>query len=143
MKKSTDIEKNIIQIAKEYAIKMNDIENRILELKENNSDNKIDYFEEYKKQYNPVFQHYSTNKKRVYRGQANSYGKPTKYDGINEETNGQISFKSSSKAEVYFKTNNVFKAEYLFVLLKESDVWKIDNVKFKWYNNEKWKSNIM
>jgi hypothetical protein len=101
------------------------------------------YFVAYKKQYNPVFQQYTTSKKRVYGGQANSYGRPTRYDGIVIETIGQVNLKSKSRAEVYFKTDSNVKAEYLFILLKESDSWKINNVKYKWFNNDKWKSLIM
>lgn len=140
---NTDLGNYLIQIAKEYAVKMNELEKRICELDKNNVEDEMDVFEEYKKEYNPIFQQYATSKKRVYGGQADSYGTPPKYDGIEKETVGQVTLKSKIKAEVYFKINNAFDAEYLFVLHKETDDWKIDNVKYKWYNKEKWNKLIM
>lgn len=140
---NADIANQVIQIAKAYAIKMNEIENHISELQNSNTSGRTDFFAEFKALYHPVFQQYATSKKRVYGGQAESYGQPAKYDGIVAATIGQVNLKSASKAEVHFKTDNPFKAEYLFVLHKEGGDWKIDNVKYKWFNNEKWNPLIM
>ncbi|QQS03882.1 MAG: hypothetical protein IPK50_16500 [Fibrobacterota bacterium] len=122
---------------------MNELEIRIFETKDNYRANGVDIFEEFRKEYNPIFLRYATGKKRVYGGQANSFGKPTRYDGILIETDGQATLKSKTKAEVYFKTKNSFAAEYLFVLQKEDDEWRIDSVKHKRYNSEKWNKHIM
>ncbi|MCW3463020.1 RhsIA family immunity protein [Chitinophaga nivalis] len=140
---NADVENHLIQIAKAYATAMNELENQMMALQKNDQAGTIDYFAVYRKAYDPVFQQYATDKRRVYGGKATSYGYPPKYDGITAETAGQVNFKSKRKAEVYFKTANNFDAEYLFVLHKEGDDWKIDNVKYKWYNNEKWSSLIM
>ncbi|WP_118975306.1 NTF2 fold immunity protein [Taibaiella koreensis] len=138
MEERISLEHHLVAIARAYAIAMNEIENRIFELAQADSRGLKDYFEEYRKLYQPVFLEYATGKKRVYGGQANSYGRPTRYDGINEETNGKTTLKSPNRAEVHFETANAFHAEYLFVLLKEAGVWKIDNVKYKWYHAPKW-----
>lgn len=140
---SSNVENEIIHIAQQFSIKMNEIETFIHESSNSNKDSETNYFDEYNKLYQPIFLEFATSKKRVYGGQANSFGKPTRYDGINSETIGIANVKSKNKAEVYFKTENMFKAEYLFVLHLESEAWKIDNVKYKWYNNEKWKPLIM
>lgn len=138
-----DLENHLIHIARSYAVKMNEIENQIFETYENDKTRLTESFAAYKAQYDPVFQQYATSKKRVYGGQANSYGRPTRYDGITAGTTAQATVKSKSKAEVYFQTDNQFSAEYLFVLHREGEEWKIDNVKYKWYNSEKWSSLIM
>lgn len=138
-----DLETHLIHIARSYAVKMNEIEIRIFEIYENDKTGLTESFAAYKAQYDPVFQQYATSKRRVYGGQANSYGRPAKYDGITTETAARATVKSKSKAEVYFQTDNQFSAEYLFVLHKEGEEWKIDNVKYKWYNNEKWSPLIM
>ncbi|MBK9579444.1 MAG: hypothetical protein IPO40_20425 [Fibrobacteres bacterium] len=143
MEPNQALETHLIQIVKEFAIKMNELEIRIFETKDNHRANGVDIFEEFRKEYNPIFLRYATGKKRVYGGKANSFGKPTRYDGIMVETDGQATLKSKTKAEVYFKTKNSFAAEYLFVLQKEDDEWRIDNVKHKRYNNEKWNKHIM
>jgi len=140
---NTDLENHLIQVAQEYAIKMNEIENHIFETAQTDIEGKTDYFVAYGKLYNPVFQQYASNKKRVYGGKASSYGRPTQYDGIVAETIGQANLKTKNSAEIYFKTDNDFEAEYLFILHKESDNWKIDSVKCKWYNEEKWEQIIM
>ena len=90
----------------------------------------------------PIFQKYCTNKKRSYGGKANSYGIPTKYDGIESYIEKKIDLKNKNRMEVYFKTNNQFKAEYLFVVLRSKKLWRIDSVKDKWYNKEKWNTII-
>lgn len=138
-----DLENHLIHIARSYAVKMNEIENQIYEMQENDKAGITDCFTAYKAQYDPVFQQYTTSKRRVYGGQANSFGRPTNYDGITATTTAQATVKSKSKAQVYFQTTNQFNAEYLFVLHREGDEWKIDNVKYKWYNSEKWSALIM
>ncbi|MBK8804022.1 MAG: hypothetical protein IPN71_18595 [Fibrobacteres bacterium] len=112
------LETHLIQITKEFAIKMNELEIRIFETKDNYRADGVDIFEEFRKEYNPIFLRYATSKKRVYGGQANSFGKPTRYDGILIETDGQATLKSKTKAEVYFKTENSFAAEYLLCYKK-------------------------
>jgi hypothetical protein len=138
-----NLQNTIIQFAKDFALKMNAIEKRIVELDKNNTDGTIDCFAVYKKEYNPVFQQYTTTKKRAYGGQANSFGEPTKYDGIEKNTVGQLNPKTKSRVEVVFKTDNSVKAEYLFVVLKKKEGWRIDNAKYKWNNAPIWKSLIM
>lgn len=143
MEDNVSLEGYLIQIARTYAVKMNEIESRIFELAEADIESGKDYFDEYKKKYQPVFQQYATSKKRAYGGRADSYGRPTRYDGITEMIPGHATLKTKSRAEVYFETFNDFEAEYLFVLLKEDGEWKIDNVKYKWYRNPKWGALIM
>ncbi|MBK9577514.1 MAG: hypothetical protein IPO40_10585 [Fibrobacteres bacterium] len=137
------IENHLIQTAKEFAVKMNELETRIFEIDRIRDDDGVETFKEFRNEYIPIFQQFATSKRRVYGGQANSFGKPTRYDGIKNETEGRADLKSSAKAEVYFKTGNIFEAEYLFVFRKENGEWKIDNVKHKRYKQEKWDMLIM
>lgn len=122
---------------------MNELEIRIYEMNKNGTPDGMDIFKEFRKEYDPIFQQYATSKKRVYGGQATSFGKPTNYDGIEMNTVGQVTLKSKNKAEVYFKTTTNLDTEYLFVLCKDGSEWKIDNVKCRRYKLEKWKKHIM
>lgn len=143
MEDNASLEDHLVHIARTYAVKMNEIESRIFELAEADIESGKDYFDDYKKEYQPVFQQYATSKKRVYGGRADSYGQPTRYDGITATIPGKAILKTKGRAEIYFETGSDFEAEYLFVLLKEDDEWKIDNVKYKWYRNPKWGALIM
>ncbi|WP_160716892.1 NTF2 fold immunity protein [Chitinophaga solisilvae] len=140
---NTALEHQLVQIARSFAVQMNEIEGRIFTLQQNDKEGKIDHFAVYREAYDPVFQQFTTDKRRVYGGQATSFGWPPKYDGITQETTGKAEIKSKSKAEVYFQTNNRCSAEYLFVLHRKADEWRIDNVKYKWFYNGKWSSLIM
>ncbi|EAH0358306.1 hypothetical protein D3H00_13905, partial [Listeria monocytogenes] len=46
-------------------------------------------------------------------------------------------------AEVYIKTKTNFDDEYLFVLLRKADEWKIDSYKNKRYRSEKWQNKLL
>ncbi len=131
-----ELKEYLEQMVLEYSTQMNELELKYSELDEKNTN--IDYFLAYKKEYFPIFEKYCTNKKRAYGGRGDNFGSPAQYDGIENSVESKVEIKTKSRAEVYFKTNNNFKAEYLFVVLKKSGEWKIDNVKYKWYEKEKW-----
>ena len=135
------MEKHLADLVLEFASKMNAIEREIVELDEKNPDE--DYFDEYERKYLAIFREYCTDKKRTYGGNADSYGSPSKYDGIENFIEQKTTIKNKNRAEVYYKTNNDFEAEYLFVVLRKNGIWKIDNAKYKWYGNEKWQSMII
>lgn len=136
-----ELKKYLIDFVLEFGSKMNELEREIVEKAESNPGK--DYFEEYEKKYLPIFQEYCTDKKRIYGGKSDSYGIPTRYDGIESSIEKTITIKNRNRAEVYFKTTNNFEAEYLFVVLRKNDLWRIDNVKYKWWKSEKWKSQIL
>lgn len=136
-----ELENHLIQLTLDYGSQMNELEKDICEKDE--KDPTTNYFDEYKKRYKPIFESYCTDKKRVYGGQANSFGIPTKYDGIEDAIEKSVLLKNKNRAEVYFKTNNDFKAEYLFVVLRKNDVWKIDSVKYRFYDKGNWKTQIL
>ncbi len=139
-----ELEEYLLSMSLYYGTKMNEIENYIYKLHDENRENQeIDYFPEFRKLYLPVFEAFATDKKRVYGGKADSFGFPSKYDGIENFIESSVILKNKNRAEVYFKTNNNFDAEYLFVLIRKNDLWRIDNVKYRWYNNKKWSSTIM
>lgn len=139
-----ELKKYLLSMALYYGSKMNEIENYIYKSsKENKGKQGFDSFGEFRKLYLPVFEAFASDKKRVYGGQANSFGFPSKYDGIENSTETFVTPKNKNRAEVYFKTNNNFEAEYLFVLVRKNNLWKIDNIKDRWYGNEKWSSTIM
>ncbi len=131
----------LINSVLEFASKMNELERDIVEKDEKNPEK--DHFKEYKDKYLPIFHKYCTDKKRAYGGKADSYGTPTHYDGIEKAIDQKVVFKTKNRAEVYFKTNNDFDAEYLFVVLRKNETWKVDNVKYKWFGSDKWKPKIL
>ena len=125
----------------EYASTMNKIEKDIC-LKEEKEPEK-DFFPEFEKRYLPVFKKFCSDKKRAYGGQADSYGIPTNFDGIEKNTENSVELKNKNRAEVYFKTRNDTHAEYLFIVLRKNNVWRIDNSKERWYGEEDWESMIL
>ena len=131
----------LISLVLEYTSIMNKIESDIDS--KSAEEPKKDFFPEFKERYLPVFEKYCSDKRRVYGGQANSYGNPTKFDGIEKNIEKSVELKNKNRAEVYFKTDNDFDAEYLFIVLRKNGTWRIDSAKDRWYNNEKWKSVLL
>jgi hypothetical protein len=125
----------------DYASQMNTIENDIC--KKEDAEPEKDFFPKFKQRYLPVFEAYCSDKKRSYGGQADSYGSPSKFGGIENFVEYSVELKNKNRAEVYFKTTNDENAEYLFVLLRNNKVWRIDNYKDRWYGKEKWRSGIL
>jgi len=139
-----ELKEYLLSIALYYGSKMNEIENHIYKLSEENREKQdFDDFSEFRKLYLPVFEAFASDKKRVYGGKADSFGYPSKYDGIENSIESSVSLKNKNRAEAYFKTTNNFDAEYLFVLVRKNNLWRIDNIKDRWYNSEKWGSVIM
>ena len=136
-----DLKNYLTSLVLEYASTMNKIEEEIC-LKEQNQPEK-DFFPEFKKLYLPVFEKYCSEKRRIYGGKADSFGIPTKFDGIEKHTECSVDLKNKNRAEVYFKTDNDEDAEYLFVLFRKSNIWRIDNAKVRWYEEEKWDTVIL
>ena len=131
----------LINLVLEYATAMNAIERDIYAQSE--AEPEEDFFPAFDVRYRPVFEAYTSKKRRVYGGKAVTFGQPVKFDGIETAIESTVTLKNKSRAEVYFKTVNTFKAEYLFVLLKEAGEWKIDNAKHRWYGDEKWNPKIL
>lgn len=129
-----ELKENLIKLVLEYTTQMNEIESKYFKSKD---------FDGYGKEYTKIFEKYCTNKKRAYGGRADSFGEPTKYDGIEKSINHNTELKTKSRAEVYFKTKNNFDAEYLFIVLKKSGEWKIDSYKRKWFGAEKWTNELL
>lgn len=126
----------------EFATKMNELGNRIYE--QSRVDRQTDWFEEYNKQYLPIFRAYCTVKERVYAGKKDSFGSP-QYLGIASADEITVDFKNERKAEVIFKTKTkeFGDTRYLFVVVKKKDGWKIDSYK-RWSNwKQKWVNQIL
>ncbi len=136
-----ELKKYLIALVVEYTSTMNEIENYVN--KKSDAEPRKDFFPEFRKRYLPIFDLYCSDKKRVYGGKANSYGIPTKFDGIENSSEQSVEIKNKNRAEAYFKTQNDFDAEYWFVLVRKNDVWRIDNAKYRWYGNEKWNPMIL
>lgn len=132
---NTTSEKIIIKLVLQYATQMNEIEAYAHTIKQD--------FAEYQVLYKNIFDKYVTQKKRVYGGNGDCYGNPTKYDSIDKAVETTVTFKTKNRAEVYFKTENDFNAEYLFIVLFQKGEWKIDSYKLKWYNAEKWTNMLL
>ena len=131
----------ISSLVLEYASIMNKIEAEICQKEEIGPQK--DYFSEYKEKYIPIFNKYCSDKKRIYGGQATSYGTPTKFDGIENYIESRIEIKNKNRIEAYYKTNNGFDAEYLFIVFKKNNLCRIDNAKKRWYGKEEWRAIIL
>lgn len=78
-----------------------------------------DIFKEYRLLYEPIFNAFVSDKKRVYGGKAGSFGYPTKFDGIEEYVEKEVNLKTKGRAEVIFRTNNIFKADYQLIIIRK------------------------
>ena len=104
----------------------------------------VDWFDEFSKLVAPLFDKYVTEKKRVYGGRVQrSFGFPSQFNGIENPIETSVELKNKNRAEVYFKTETKFKDEYLFVLLRKSNEWRIDSYKGRRYGGEKWDNKIL
>lgn len=103
-----------------------------------------DWFEEFSKLVTPLFDAYCTDKQRVYGGKnPGTFGFPQKFNGIETPVDTSVAFKNKNRAEVYFKTETKFKDEYLFVMLRKANQWRIDSYKGRRYGSEKWDNKIL
>jgi hypothetical protein len=125
----------------EFATKMNHLENKFASINKKNPGTVS--FEDFNNEYAEIFTPYCTEKKRAYGGQGVCFGIPTKYDRVENYIERSIELKNKNRAEVYFKTNNNFNAEYLFIVLRKEDEWKIDSYKERRFNGEKWTNKLL
>lgn len=103
-----------------------------------------DWFERFGERIEPLFDHYCTDKRRVYGGKGpRSFGFPSKFNGIENPTDISVEIKTKSRAEVFVKTQTSFQDEYLFVMLKKAGEWRIDSYKSRRYGGESWDSRIL
>lgn len=66
-----------------------------------------------------------------------------KFNGVEDSVETSVELKNKNRAEVYIKTKTNFDDEYLFVLLRKADEWKIDSYKNKRYRSEKWQNKLL
>ncbi|WP_347876976.1 NTF2 fold immunity protein [Pseudomonas graminis] len=103
-----------------------------------------DWFEIFGERIEPLFDHYCTDKRRVYGGKGpRSFGFPSKFNGVENPTETLVEIKTKTRAEVLVKTQTRFQDEYLFVFLKKTGEWKIDSYKSRRYGGEVWDSRIL
>ena len=110
---------------------MNEIETDIYLKSEKDEDDEKDWFEEYNKQYRPVFEAYCTDKKRVYGGNPHSFGYPPQYSGIEASYEIKLSLKMSVKQKLSLRQklkNLVIQAIYS-LLLKRKPAGKLTVIK--------------
>lgn len=157
-----ELQIHLIQLVHEYGAKRNRIEAAIRERHQaeetaipsfNTDEDRIawqkehppiDWFAEFRRQLEPVFDFYCTNKKRVYGGKnISSFGFPVKFNGIEHPVETGVEFKNKNRAEVYIQTATNFQDEYLFVVLRKAGQWKIDSYKYRRYGVEKWDNGIL
>lgn len=152
------LKEHLIYIVMQYGKRWNEIENSIYELHEQEEAElklkfpgndyyyakRTNWFNKFSDLTAPLFDEFCTDKKRVYGGKKiKSFGFPVKFNGIEKPSDISVVLKNKNRAEVYIKTGTNFSDEYLFILLKKSDLWKIDNYKNKRYGNEKWEAKIL
>ena len=152
----------LITKVREFAIKRDKIENYVREQSKQQQESRpvfktneekwkwleenpqVNWFKEFEKELAPIFEEYCTDKHRVYGGKnVGMIGFPTKFNGIENYIEASVELKNKNRAEVYFKTGSNFKDEYLFVVLRKNNTWKIDSYKNRRYGNEKWDNKIL
>lgn len=138
----SELRSYLVSLVLEYASTMNRIEMEIFLKQEAGGISTSELFEEYEQKYLPVFKTYCSDKKRAYGGRADSFGCPTKFDGIEKYIEANAVLKNSNRAEAYFKTENDFNAEYFFVVVRKKGLWRIDNAKERWFNGS-WRNIIL
>ena len=105
---------------------------------------RTDWFALFNEQISPLFDGFCTDKPRVYGGKVrNSFGFPSKFNGCDHPLELLVNLKHKSRAEIYVKTNTHVEDEYLFIVLKKADEWRIDSYKNRRYGNEKWSTQIL
>lgn len=148
MQNENELKQSLIHFVQEFGRKWNEIERDIYKKSNNEKSTKVqtDWFITLKELRYPLYEHYCTDKKRAYGGKknCNSFGFPAKYNGIENPIKTSVELKTKSRAEVYIKTNiDIFKDEYLFIILKKQKNWKIDSYKHRRYENIKWDLAIL
>jgi hypothetical protein len=130
------------QAAKAAQPKFDNREDRFAWLKENPQTN---WFDEFRKLLDPLYVAYVTDKKRVYGGTGgHSFGFPPKFTGMESPLESKVELKNKNRAEVYFRVESRFDNEYLFVVLRKADEWKIDSYKSRRFGkDEKWDNKIL
>ena len=115
----------------EFATKMNEIETYIYLKSEEDEDDEKDWFEEFNKRYQPVFEAYCTDKKRVYGGNPRSFGCPPEYSGIESAYEQKLSLKMSLKKNLYLrqKLNNLVIQAFFLLLSKIKTAGKLTVIK--------------
>lgn len=151
------LQREMIQIVQSFCTKWNAFESDICKqheaeeerLEKENPDTyhyapRTNWFEKFAAFVVPLIEDYCTDKKRVYGGKnIYSFGYPSKYAGVEDPVAISAEIKNKNRAEVYIKTNTHFTDEYLFVLLRKANAWKIDSYKNRRYGGSKWNNAIL
>lgn len=105
---------------------------------------RTDWFALFAERISPLFDACCTDKKRVYGGKSSrSFGFPAKFAGIEQPAATEVTLKTKSRAEVHVTTETDMEDEYLFVLLKKGNAWKIDSYKGRTRGDEKWQNMLL
>ncbi|EGF3617473.1 hypothetical protein ICW77_001658 [Listeria monocytogenes] len=105
---------------------------------------RTDWFKNFASLITPLFDEYCTDKHRAYVDvKQHSFGFPVKFNGVEDSVETNVELKNKNRAEVYIKTKTNFDDEYLFVLLRKADEWKIASYKNKRYRSEKWQNKLL
>lgn len=153
------LEQEVTKIIIDYATEYNELEEKYMQ-KRIEEEEKIklqvdeeeypyakrtDWFEEFSREFNPIWDKYITDKKRVYGGvNRKSIGYPRKYKGIEVgKITSKVTIKTKNKVEVSIVTEGDFYNEYLFILIKKSVIWKIDSYKQRSSGHSKWNNQIL
>ncbi|GHT22415.1 hypothetical protein FACS189430_04160 [Bacteroidia bacterium] len=162
MNSESEHKETLIQFVQEYATKRNEIEDYVREQSKKQDESRpvftnneekwawlkanpqTNWFEKFSELLAPIFDTHCTDKNRVYGGKnTHSFGFPVKFNGIDKPIETDVIFKNKNRAEVYFKTETKFTDEYLFIVLRKNNEWRIDSYKGRRYGNEKWDNKIL
>lgn len=139
-----DLSKELTNVVLNFTAEMNRMECDIRDKSMQNADDKTDWFLEFEKQYLLLCHKYCTTKKRVYRRAGYSLAEPYYY-GIDVSKDICTDLQNDKQAQITFRFNSrsMGEVQYLFVLFKKKEGWRIDNVK-RWSGwKKKWVSHVL
>ena len=122
-----ELKQFLLSLVLDFATKVNNLENEYY---------KKGTFEEFKEKYLLLFNKFCTEKRKKKGTKINSIFHPGRYTGI-EEAIVKIDVYDKNCVHIFFEQNFESNFRVLFLIKKDNDVWRIDNLKkLEWVNGK-------
>ena len=92
-------------------------------------------------QHDEIIRNFCTHKKRAYVDGCYSYQTPPAYKQVVERN--IVNVEAVSHSRVHVDTNQLEWHAYRFVVIKKSDGWRIDGVKWRSSDDEEWENTLI
>lgn len=93
------------------------------------------------KQLDEIIRNFCTHKKRAYVDGCYSYQTPPAYKQVIERN--IVNVETVSRSRVHVETNQLQWHAYRFVVIKKSDGWRIDGVKWRSSDDGQWENTLI